>query len=107
MSRSGPQKYEVFDFKDGGGVCMGMYNTDKSIRGFATACFEFALEQGGYLPYLRHTHTLTLLCVCDTLTLLCVCVCVCVGYPLYMSTKNTILKAYDGRFKDIFQDMYE
>lgn len=27
--------------------------------------------------------------------------------PLYMSTKNTILKAYDGRFKDIFQEMYE
>jgi len=29
------------------------------------------------------------------------------GYPLYMSTKNTILKAYDGRFKDIFQEVYE
>ena len=28
-------------------------------------------------------------------------------YPLFMSTKNTILKAYDGRFKDIFQDVYE
>ena len=28
-------------------------------------------------------------------------------YPLYMSTKNTILKAYDGRFKDIFQEVYE
>lgn len=28
-------------------------------------------------------------------------------WPLYMSTKNTILKAYDGRFKDIFQDIYE
>ncbi|KAF6063541.1 isocitrate dehydrogenase, NADP-dependent [Candida albicans] len=27
--------------------------------------------------------------------------------PLYMSTKNTILKKYDGRFKDIFQDIYE
>src|SRR6201996_350438 len=27
--------------------------------------------------------------------------------PLYMSTKNTILKKYDGRFKDIFQDVYE
>jgi isocitrate dehydrogenase len=27
--------------------------------------------------------------------------------PLYMSTKNTILKAYDGRFKDIFQEIYE
>ncbi|KAF2753432.1 isocitrate dehydrogenase NADP-dependent [Pseudovirgaria hyperparasitica] len=27
--------------------------------------------------------------------------------PMYMSTKNTILKAYDGRFKDIFQDIYD
>ena len=29
------------------------------------------------------------------------------GWPVYLSTKNTILKTYDGRFKDIFQDMYE
>ncbi len=29
------------------------------------------------------------------------------GWPLYLSTKNTILKAYDGRFKDIFQYIYE
>src|SRR5690606_12850258 len=29
------------------------------------------------------------------------------GYPLYLSTKNTILKAYDGRFKDIFQQIYD
>jgi isocitrate dehydrogenase len=29
------------------------------------------------------------------------------GYPVYLSTKNTILKAYDGRFKDIFQEMYD
>lgn len=28
-------------------------------------------------------------------------------YPLYLSTKNTILKKYDGRFKDIFQEIYE
>lgn len=28
-------------------------------------------------------------------------------WPLYMSTKNTILKKYDGRFKDIFQEVYE
>ena len=28
-------------------------------------------------------------------------------WPVYLSTKNTILKAYDGRFKDIFQDIYE
>lgn len=59
---------EVFDFKDGG-VLMGMYNTDESIRSFAHSCFKYALER---------------------------------NYPLYMSTKNTILKKYDGRFKDIF-----
>ncbi len=29
------------------------------------------------------------------------------GYPVYLSTKNTILKRYDGRFKDIFQEVYE
>ncbi|HEY4863182.1 MAG TPA: NADP-dependent isocitrate dehydrogenase, partial [Xanthobacteraceae bacterium] len=29
------------------------------------------------------------------------------GYPVYLSTKNTILKIYDGRFKDIFQEVYD
>lgn len=29
------------------------------------------------------------------------------NYPLYLSTKNTILKKYDGRFKDIFEEIYE
>lgn len=29
------------------------------------------------------------------------------AYPLYLSTKNTILKRYDGRFKDIFQEIYD
>jgi isocitrate dehydrogenase len=29
------------------------------------------------------------------------------GYPLYLSTKNTILKVYDGRFKDIFEEVFE
>jgi isocitrate dehydrogenase len=29
------------------------------------------------------------------------------GMPMYMSTKNTILKKYDGRFMDIFQEIYE
>ncbi len=67
------QTWEVFDF-DGGGVAMGMYNTDESITGFARACFNYALAR---------------------------------NYPLYLSTKNTILKAYDGRFKDIFAEVYE
>src|SRR5499433_1821041 len=29
------------------------------------------------------------------------------GYPVYLSTKNTIVKVYDGRFKDIFQEVYD
>lgn len=68
------QRIKIFDFKEGGGVVMGMYNTDESIRGFAHACFQYALMK---------------------------------KWPLYMSTKNTILKRYDGRFKDIFQEIYD
>ena len=64
--------YEVFNFKDGG-VIMGMYNTDESIRIFAHSSFKYAIER---------------------------------NYPLYLSTKNTILKRYDGRFKDIFEEIY-
>ena len=69
-----PISYTVFDFKDGGGVSLSMYNTDKSITDFAHSSLQYALER---------------------------------KYPLYMSTKNTILKKYDGRFKDIFQDIYD
>jgi isocitrate dehydrogenase len=29
------------------------------------------------------------------------------GWPVYLSTKNTILKAYDGRFKDQFQEVFD
>ncbi len=29
------------------------------------------------------------------------------GWPVYLSTKNTIMKAYDGRFKDLFQQVFE
>ena len=67
-----PIEYPVFQFKDGG-VAMGMYNLDDSIRGFARSCFNYALSR---------------------------------GWPMYMSTKNTILKAYDGRFKDLFEEVY-
>jgi isocitrate dehydrogenase len=68
------ETYQVFDYKNSGGVGMGMYNTDESIRGFAHSCFQYALMK---------------------------------KWPLYLSTKNTILKRYDGRFKDIFQEIYE
>eukprot|EP01111_Echinosteliopsis_oligospora_P012462 TRINITY_DN425_c0_g1_i1.p1 TRINITY_DN425_c0_g1~~TRINITY_DN425_c0_g1_i1.p1 ORF type:complete len:412 (+),score=127.76 TRINITY_DN425_c0_g1_i1:148-1383(+) len=70
---SAKQTFTVFDFP-GGGVAMGMYNTDSSILGFAKSCMEYALEK---------------------------------KWPLYLSTKNTILKKYDGRFKDIFQQVYD
>ncbi|XP_035227624.1 isocitrate dehydrogenase [NADP] cytoplasmic-like [Stegodyphus dumicola] len=71
---SAPVSYTVFDFKDGGGVSLSMYNTDKSITDFAHSSFQYALQA---------------------------------NYPLYLSTKNTILKKYDGRFKDIFQEIYD
>src|SRR6202008_4513646 len=58
----------------GGGVAMGMYNFDESIRDFARASFRYGLER---------------------------------EYPVYLSTKNTILKAYDGRFKDLFQEVFD
>ncbi|MEZ5982066.1 MAG: NADP-dependent isocitrate dehydrogenase [Parvularculaceae bacterium] len=64
---------DVFDAPDAG-IYMGMYNLDGSIRDFARACFNYAVQR---------------------------------KYPLYLSTKNTILKKYDGRFKDIFQELYE
>ena len=64
---------EVFEFA-GGGVAMSMYNTDESIRGFAHACFNYAINR---------------------------------KVPCLLSTKNTILKAYDGRFKDLFQEIYD
>lgn len=67
------QEYEIFEFPDGG-VAMGMYNLDESIRGFARACMNYGLQR---------------------------------GWPVYLSTKNTILKAYDGRFKDLFQEIYD
>ena len=68
-----PVSYEVYNFK-GDGVALAMYNTDESIRGFARACFNMAIQK---------------------------------QWPLYFSTKNTILKKYDGRFKDLFQEVYE
>jgi len=64
---------EIFDFP-AGGVAMGMYNLDESIRGFARACMNYGLNR---------------------------------NWPVYLSTKNTILKAYDGRFKDLFEEIYQ
>ncbi len=65
-------EHEVFDFP-ASGVTLAMYNLDDSIRDFARASMNYALQR---------------------------------SYPLYLSTKNTILKAYDGRFKDLFAEVY-
>ena len=72
-SHAGGFELEVEHFP-GGGVAMGMYNFDDSIRDFARATMRYALDR---------------------------------RFPLYLSTKNTILKAYDGRFKDLFAEVYE
>jgi isocitrate dehydrogenase len=66
-------EHEVFK-SPGSGVAMAMYNLDDSIRDFARASMNYALNR---------------------------------KYPLYLSTKNTILKAYDGRFKDLFQEVFD
>ncbi|MEQ1901785.1 MAG: NADP-dependent isocitrate dehydrogenase [Devosia sp.] len=66
-------EHEVYDAPSAG-VAMAMYNLDDSIRDFAHASFNYALNR---------------------------------KVPCYLSTKNTILKAYDGRFKDIFQEVFE
>ncbi|MBN9310127.1 NADP-dependent isocitrate dehydrogenase [Devosia sp.] len=66
-------EHEVFQ-APGAGVAMAMYNLDESIRDFAHASFNYAINR---------------------------------KVPCYLSTKNTILKAYDGRFKDIFQEIFE
>ncbi|WP_137131869.1 NADP-dependent isocitrate dehydrogenase [Rhizobium sp. FY34] len=66
-------EHDVFDAPSAG-VAMAMYNLDDSIRDFARASLNYALQR---------------------------------GVPCYLSTKNTILKAYDGRFKDLFEEIYE
>jgi isocitrate dehydrogenase len=68
-----PIEKEVFQ-APGAGISMAMYNLDESIRGFARACFNYALDR---------------------------------NYPVYLSTKNTILKVYDGRFMILFAEIFE
>ena len=66
-------EHEVFDAPSSG-IALAMYNLDDSIRDFARASMNYALQR---------------------------------GVPCYLSTKNTILKAYDGRFKDLFQEVFD
>jgi isocitrate dehydrogenase len=68
-----PMHMDIAHFPSGG-VAMGMYNYDDSIREFARASLRYGLDR---------------------------------RLPVYMSTKNTILKAYDGRFKDLFAEVFE
>ncbi|QDO87965.1 NADP-dependent isocitrate dehydrogenase [Ornithinimicrobium ciconiae] len=69
-----PEVHEVAKYGEDGGVAMGMFNYNDSIRDFARASLNYALDR---------------------------------GVPCYLSTKNTILKAYDGAFKDIFQEVFD
>ena len=69
-----PMEFHVADYGADGGVAMGMYNYNDSIRDFARASFQYGLNR---------------------------------NYPVYLSTKNTILKAYDGQFKDLFQEVFD
>ncbi len=71
---SEPIEMEICKMPEGGGITMGMYNFNESIRDFARASFNYGLLR---------------------------------NYPVYLSTKNTILKAYDGAFKDIFAEVFE
>ena len=66
-------EHEVFQAPSSG-IAMAMYNLDDSIRDFARATFNYALNR---------------------------------NYPVYLSTKNTILKVYDGRFMDLFQEVFD
>jgi isocitrate dehydrogenase len=71
---SEPVEMKIADYGADGGVVMGMYNFNDSIRDFARASLRYGLNR---------------------------------NMPVYLSTKNTILKAYDGQFKDLFQEIYE
>ena len=71
---SKPMEFQVANYGPDGGVAMGMYNYNESIRDFARASMRYGLSR---------------------------------NYPVYLSTKNTILKAYDGQFKDLFQEVFE
>ena len=42
-----PQSFDVYDFK-GGGVAMGMYNTDESIIGFARSCMNYVHSKDNF-----------------------------------------------------------
>lgn len=58
---SAKQEFEVFNFPEGGGVGLAMYNTDESIRGFAHSCMAYSLSRGWDL-YLSTKNTILKKC---------------------------------------------
>ncbi len=71
---SGKREEVIVQQMKGPGVLQGMHNTDKSIRSFAHACFQYALS---------------------------------LKQDIWFATKDTIAKKYDGRFKAIFEEVFE
>ncbi|MBP5522443.1 MAG: NADP-dependent isocitrate dehydrogenase [Bacteroidales bacterium] len=71
---SGKREEVVVQQMKGPGVLQGMHNTDKSIRSFAHACFQYALS---------------------------------LKQDIWFATKDTIAKKYDGRFKAIFEEVFQ
>ncbi|MDR3209797.1 MAG: NADP-dependent isocitrate dehydrogenase [Oscillospiraceae bacterium] len=72
--RSGRERVVPMQTLDGPAVWRGMHNKDDSVRSFARACFNYAIDT---------------------------------KQDLWFSTKDTISKIYDGRFKDIFDEEFE
>ena len=71
---SGKREEVIVQQMKGPGVLQGMHNTDKSIRSFAHACFQYALS---------------------------------LKQSIWFATKDTIAKKYDGRFKAIFEEVFQ
>ncbi len=72
--KDGNEKRELIHNFKTAGIVQGVHNIDDSIKSFAIACFDYALDQ---------------------------------KQDLWFSTKDTISKIYDHRFKDIFAEIYE
>lgn len=95
-------RWTVYNFPEGGGVGLGMYNTTESITGFAHSCFQYALFKKWPLYLSTKVHApirppfvLFLRCCFRTACAISMRLC-----------QNTILKKYDGQFKDIFHQLY-
>ncbi|KAF2170305.1 hypothetical protein M409DRAFT_36027 [Zasmidium cellare ATCC 36951] len=86
----GPGKLEMtFTPKGGKPQSIEVFNfTDKHQGGVALSMYNTTESIAGF-AHASFKHALSL------------------NYPMYMTTKNTILKKYDGKFKDIFQEIYE